>query len=57
MEEDSCRICLNNDILKLSSIFSSENSKSYAELVTFSCGIQVNFYYCLTFKKLKSSFL
>lgn len=44
MDVNSCRICLTSDSDKLTSLFSLESERSYAELIAFSCGIEVNIF-------------
>lgn len=45
MEINSCRICLASDVCRLSSLFSHLNTRTYAELVSYSCGIDVIIWY------------
>lgn len=44
MEINACRVCLTIDVNQLSPLFLSQDGESYADLVSFSCGINVDKY-------------
>lgn len=43
MNPNACRVCLTIDVQQLCSLFLSDDGESYADLVTFSCGVDVKY--------------